>query len=1300
MVIAAALVSAAPSVPAADDDDSRICLASRGAAVATPPAVRLNGSYQIGPSGEMLRDMMTGAAAMMSRYMPGALDRPAGPARWLFEGAAEAQAGRPDEAWQLFTRCSSEAAQARDAVVEAACSNNLGAVAAVRGRYAEARTWFERAARQYREVQAGLPTAAELARRQAAYEARMEARFEAAAATRGASAADGKRPPPSQAEIRAMREQAARLQIEAQRQDPEASAQSREQVQRIASALGSEMVALNLANLALALGQWEEALAHLKQALAGYDGRLTCRPAALDDLLRLREKVPNKGEINALVERYPRAVKPASDGTSTNPFEVGVLALGGTAPATPTPALARPTATRAGDESTTVKLFADPLSATGEAGLQDLLARAAAEERQGQREQARRSFVTATLRAQAAGRAEIEATAHAALMRLEAAAGRPATAIFHGKRAANLLQELRGGGADLSRAARRTYLREREQTYGRLAELLIQAGRLVEAERVLQMLKEDEGRQFIAAAARPAYARLTETAEEAGQRTAGALASQALRRSDDERAAVGADRTYAVLLASDRASIERSRLRAAGELRAFIDPAAGSAAELGRALGEMPLEHQKPFLALFADGGRGFLEVLRALNEDAPRFRATPATPQQLAQIADTLRRADELRTALTPVLDAMRRKPAPTMAAMVQREQDPARLMQQPSERLDQQFSHQQALGQDPAAAAKFAALARGQQQAFAGAQRAIGPAMQAYQAALAGQEDRAALAAVGPALRGATPEALDGFLNFVRQAGQQMQQASQARGPLGPPAAAPPTTPEALVASLRSLLRRGKDGADGAAAPPLPAAAPPAGDASAVARVQAQLEAAVEKARASAGRPVLPAAKEQLAVLMPPEQKSRGALEPPQLAMAEPLGRLWRIEQARLALEERTVEDLATAAQRLEKPHDALPAAADESATALAALGVPTALVYLLPQDGGVDALLIGPQGRRAWRLPLPRAELDPLTQAFGSALRDPTTDPRPAARALYERLFAPLALALRAAQVQVVALSLSGSLRFVPFAALHDGEGWLAERFAFALNPGGRLADLLKPASGSWQVAAFGTSQGGANLPPLQGVAIELDMIVQQGARGALPGRRWLDGAFTAQALRGALGDGSQVVHIASHFKFEPGDAARSFLLLGDGERLSLKDLGGPGYRFDRTELVTLSACQTGVSADDAFGQEVDGLAALLMAQGAPSVLASLWQVADGSTAQLMGAMYGLHAKRAQHPLGRAQALQQAQLSMIRGPGAPATRDEGEARRGIDRPPVTGAGAGAALRGAHPYHWAPFVLMGSWL
>jgi CHAT domain-containing protein len=150
------------------------------------------------------------------------------------------------------------------------------------------------------------------------------------------------------------------------------------------------------------------------------------------------------------------------------------------------------------------------------------------------------------------------------------------------------------------------------------------------------------------------------------------------------------------------------------------------------------------------------------------------------------------------------------------------------------------------------------------------------------------------------------------------------------------------------------------------------------------------------------------------------------------------------------------------------------------------------------------------------------------------------------------------------------------------------------------------------------------------------------------GALPGLGFADDAFTETRFESVLQDTSDysVLHIGTHFSLRPGNVMRSFLVLGDGSRLSLDAISK--LSFSGIDLVTLSACQTalgGAVSDD--GREIEGLSAIVQHAGARQVIASLWQVEDKSTALLMRQLYGHLAKSG---VDGARALQQSQLELL--------------------------------------------------
>jgi CHAT domain-containing protein len=144
------------------------------------------------------------------------------------------------------------------------------------------------------------------------------------------------------------------------------------------------------------------------------------------------------------------------------------------------------------------------------------------------------------------------------------------------------------------------------------------------------------------------------------------------------------------------------------------------------------------------------------------------------------------------------------------------------------------------------------------------------------------------------------------------------------------------------------------------------------------------------------------------------------------------------------------------------------------------------------------------------------------------------------------------------------------------------------------------------GSPQWREWGSrSQYQTDLPELPSVVGELDHVVRdpqvKGAVGVLPGQVLLNDAFTEKAMEDELAGQHTVVHIASHFVFFPGgDDQQSYLLLADGTtkdkafHLTVADFrDNQNLTLADTELLTLSACQTGMSAVASNGREVDGL-----------------------------------------------------------------------------------------------------------
>ncbi|MGH8200786.1 MAG: CHAT domain-containing protein [Steroidobacteraceae bacterium] len=300
---------------------------------------------------------------------------------------------------------------------------------------------------------------------------------------------------------------------------------------------------------------------------------------------------------------------------------------------------------------------------------------------------------------------------------------------------------------------------------------------------------------------------------------------------------------------------------------------------------------------------------------------------------------------------------------------------------------------------------------------------------------------------------------------------------------------------------------------------------------------------------------------------------------------------------------------------------------------------------------------------------------------------------ARALYDSLARPLDEVARKERLTHLFLWLDGPLRYVPFGVLEAPDGsYFADRYAIEVLAGIALTSPapstdrpVQPGNGPPRVLGFGVTQAVAGFQPLPGMADELCYVVDgpitglathspacrgtAAGDGALPGEGFADRAFTTQRFESLLHapHSYTVLHVGTHFSLRSGNAMRSFLVLGDGSRLTLDTLAG--FDFTDLDLVTLSACQTamgGGQTDD--GREIEGLSTIVQQRGAKQVVASLWRVEDESTARLM---HGMYLALAANSTDVAEALQRAQKSL--------------------RAQVIGGHHPYD----HPYYWAGFVV-----
>ncbi|HSU33011.1 MAG TPA: CHAT domain-containing tetratricopeptide repeat protein [Bryobacteraceae bacterium] len=254
-----------------------------------------------------------------------------------------------------------------------------------------------------------------------------------------------------------------------------------------------------------------------------------------------------------------------------------------------------------------------------------------------------------------------------------------------------------------------------------------------------------------------------------------------------------------------------------------------------------------------------------------------------------------------------------------------------------------------------------------------------------------------------------------------------------------------------------------------------------------------------------------------------------------------------------------------------------------------------------------------------------------------------------ALFEAVFAPLQRFLTTRDLVVVP---HGPLHSIPFDALFDGRNYVLDRFTLCYAP-----------SASIFVHCCEQSDRRSGPSLILGVEDQNTPFIGEEVRAvasAVPEPQVLVGPqATEEALR-KQGRDSRLIHIATHGYFRQDSPMFSAIRLSDSY-VNLYDL----YRMNLpVDLLAMSGCVTGLNVIDE-GDELLGLTRGLLYAGARSLLLSLWDVGDRSTADLMRNFYA----RLQTEPRKAVALRAAMLNQ---------REQNP----------------------HPYYWAPFKLIGKGL
>jgi CHAT domain-containing protein len=281
----------------------------------------------------------------------------------------------------------------------------------------------------------------------------------------------------------------------------------------------------------------------------------------------------------------------------------------------------------------------------------------------------------------------------------------------------------------------------------------------------------------------------------------------------------------------------------------------------------------------------------------------------------------------------------------------------------------------------------------------------------------------------------------------------------------------------------------------------------------------------------------------------------------------------------------------------------------------------------------------------------------QAFRKLIDTPSsTQFMDLSRKLYKRLFQPLESALNKRNLIIVS---HGTLHYLPVNALHDGGGYLIDRYSIRMMPSASAMKYLqeRKADKSGGILIFGNPDLGDPKYDLEYAQKEATEVAKIRPKSKV----FLRKEATEGMLRQYSKDYSYL-HFATHGQFNPEAPLQSALLLAPNPQyngiLTVDKLYSLNLNAD---LVTLSACETGLSKI-ANGDDLVGLTRGFLYAGSSSIVASLWKVDDLATSHLMMRFYMELDKT-----NKREALRTAQLEMKK-------------------------------KYPHPYYWASFQLTGN--
>jgi len=251
---------------------------------------------------------------------------------------------------------------------------------------------------------------------------------------------------------------------------------------------------------------------------------------------------------------------------------------------------------------------------------------------------------------------------------------------------------------------------------------------------------------------------------------------------------------------------------------------------------------------------------------------------------------------------------------------------------------------------------------------------------------------------------------------------------------------------------------------------------------------------------------------------------------------------------------------------------------------------------------------------------------------------------------------------ADIDVVYIIPDGHLYYLPFHAFPMSDGsYLIDEKPVAYIPSATLllnARLARGAKPPSNFLGIGTGRASDPAPRRQDFENEVEALA---ALDFWDGHEKLLGHLATKRTICENGSDFDVLHFACHGRFNPDDPFDSALECADS-LLTAREITSLKLK---AQLVCMSACVSG-RHDIKPGDEILGLTRAFIRAGAACLVASLWPISGFLPTRLL--MERFYDGWLVQKKSKVEAMRQAQIEVKK-------------------------------QFPHPYHWAPFVLVGDW-